>query len=955
MPKLYLYSPGAVLLMWPLYTITPMNPQDSLKHLGSEEKGPALDAVSHLGASLEKGWDPDEQSIQRLIGGLAHPVWLVRSRLYELFARYHDKILPFLGDALVSENEDLQYWSIQVYTSVAIRNQAQIKDIRDPSQKKKVQNFQKRILRRLTDATSKLSEANQQVLLTSLGKIRDESLLPFLQDQLGSSRWVIRNEASRALLDLGAVVVPHLRKLIMEGSSDQSYWSFVILGKLLGAKAIEPFYKIVASADYSEEVRIYALAGLKQVECEEVIPYLIACLSSDLWILRAQASETLIQYREKVTDSLLECLNSKDQNVRFWALKTLAEVVREEDIDKIEGYLHMPDQELRFYTISALQRIGSERAIRCISHCFTDEAWMIRKHAADCLISMGESVIQTLVSILRQEDDSEEKVFWILQIFSALKVRTVLPALRQLLSSSMRDFRLYAARALSQIPCEESVEIMIEGLGNELWVVRHECFRELLKMDNAQTVRICLAHLNYTNPSIRYWIHRYFDEIEWEGARQLAEELKSKEPNHIQRFIQDLGNLQEGHLRELFESSTASMDMAVAYLSDPFKIREIKTTRVAPGPLTPPRDIPVQAPVPIESNPFHFEDPDFKPYALGLPEILEKMVFLGASDLHLKPLHPPRVRVCGRIQSLDLPRLTANQIRELLRREIPTAQQRKFCEEKQIDCAYTLTQGERFRLNLFLSHKGVEAAFRHVASRIPTFSDLSLPEDLFQRISCFEQGLILITGITGSGKSSTLASLIGAINKRDQKHIICIEDPIEYVHEDVKSMVVHRQIGEHVDTFLDGLRGCLREDPDVILVGEMRDRETIKSVLTLAGTGHLVFSTFHTVSAPQTIEQIIQFFPPEERQSICAQLSFCLRAVVSQVLAEDNQALGRIPVLEMMMGTQAVKNLIRDGKTEQLYSAIQTAGSDGMFTREQYLKNLIQEGKIRPGQSKFHG
>ena len=923
-----------------------------MKLLLSEDRDDAIGAVAYLAELLEGGWDPDEESIQALIRGLAHPLWIVRSKLFELFARFYDKILPFLGDALISENQDLQYWSIQIYSAVASRNLKIMEDLEDLGEKKKIQNFQKRIIRRLMDSSSNLSESNQQVLITSLGKIRDTSLISFFEDHLSSSRWVIRNEAAKALHDLGSAVVPHLRKLIATGTRDQAYWSFVILGQILGVKAIDPFYKIIASKSHSEEVRIYALAGLKQIQREEVIPYLIRCLSSDLWILRAQASETLVQYESKSTTHLLECISSKDQNLKFWALKTLSEVVTEKDLSKIEGYLDTPDQELRFYIITALHKIGGERAIRCISRCFSDDAWMIRKHASDCLIAMGESVIKTLISILRENSECEEKVFWILQVFSALKVRTVLPALRQILLESLRDLRLYAARAIAQISCEESVETLLEGLGNDLWVVRNECFRQLLLMDAVIVIPNCLMRLELDNGSVRYWLNRYFEDSGFEGAQQLAEELKKLSPPIIRKFSQDLMNLQNNVLLDLFTNSTASMAMVATLLADPFKMRErnISSLSVTDTQIL---DYRRSHPSPSIEKPniFHFDEPGFVPYPLSLSQILEKMVFLGASDLHLKPGHAPRVRVCGRIQPVSLPDLSTNQIRDLLRSELPSHLQRKFCEEKQVDWTYSPSGNERFRLNLFLSHRGVEAAFRHIPSAIPTFSDLSLPEDLFHKISRIQQGLVLITGITGSGKSSTLASLIGAINQRDYKHIICIEDPIEYLHADIKSMVVHRQIGEHVDSFLDGLRGCLREDPDVILVGEMRDRETVKAVLTLAGTGHLVFSTLHTVSAPQSIEQIIQFFPPEERQGICAQLSFSLQAVVTQQLIEDHQALGRIPVLEVMMGTQAVQNLIRDGKTEQLYSVMQTASSEGMFTRQQYFKNLLQEGKIRTDQA----
>ena len=233
----------------------------------------------------------------------------------------------------------------------------------------------------------------------------------------------------------------------------------------VGRKSIGTFFRVINSPDYIDEIRIYALlSGLKDIDCEQVVEYLIRCLSTDLWVIRAQASETLISLRSKATVALINCLKSRDTDLRFWALKTLSDVVVEEDISKIEGFIKDDDQELRFYTISALSSIASARSIQIITTCFCDDAWLLRRHAADSLIQIGEPCIQILLKILRDEQDNSEKVFWTLKVLSALKFQAVLPALAQLLQSDNKDYRLYAVKCISQIPSQKSMQILVRLL-----------------------------------------------------------------------------------------------------------------------------------------------------------------------------------------------------------------------------------------------------------------------------------------------------------------------------------------------------------------------------------------------------------------------------------------------------------------------------------------------------------
>ena len=287
---------------------------------------------------------------------------------------------------------------------------------------------------------------------------------------------------------------------------------------------------------------------------------------------------------------------------------------------------------------------------------------------------------------------------------------------------------------------------------------------------------------------------------------------------HLCRGLQ---NLQENYLEELFQSSSLSSVTVLEYIKDPYKN---KAGVAAPGNISSETEsslAPIAEPVIEGINYFHFDESDFVAYPVPLSKILQMTVQIGGSDLHLKVNEKPMARVKGKIRPLELEPITANQIRELVRSSFPTIYLKRFCKIKQLDCSFCNPDGERFRVNMFLSHAGVEVAFRHIHARIPTFEELRLPTDVFEKVSNLENGLVLITGMTGAGKSSTLASIIGRINRRDQKHIISIEDPIEFVHQNAKSVISHRQLGEHVDSYPDGLTACLREDPDIVLVGEI--------------------------------------------------------------------------------------------------------------------------------------
>src|SRR5215813_10289821 len=324
----------------------------------------------------------------------------------------------------------------------------------------------------------------------------------------------------------------------------------------------------------------------------------------------------------------------------------------------------------------------------------------------------------------------------------------------------------------------------------------------------------------------------------------------------------------------------------------------------------------------------------------SIDDLLRRAHELEASDLHVTPGSEPVVRIRGRIERLtDYEKLSADTTRELVYRILSTTQQKTLETKRSVDLAYSLPGVARFRVNAFFQRQTIGAAFRMIPSEIKSLAELGLPGQLSD-LAAKPRGLVLVTGPTGSGKSTTLAAMLDMINRTRSEHILTIEDPIEFLHWHRKCVVNQREIGGDATTFAEALRAALRQDPDVILVGEMRDLETIGTALTAAETGHLVFATLHTQSAPSTIDRVIDVFPAEQQAQVRTQLAASLQGVVTQTLLPTADGRSRVPALEILLPDDAVRNLIRQGKTEQIYSVMQTNTTRGMQTMEQSLADL---------------
>jgi twitching motility protein PilT len=330
---------------------------------------------------------------------------------------------------------------------------------------------------------------------------------------------------------------------------------------------------------------------------------------------------------------------------------------------------------------------------------------------------------------------------------------------------------------------------------------------------------------------------------------------------------------------------------------------------------------------------------------VDISDLLAFSVKNKASDLHLSAGLPPMIRVHGDVRKINVPSMDHTQVHDMVYDIMNDGQRKVYEETLECDFSFEIPNLARFRVNAFNQNRGSGAVFRTIPSKILTLEELNCPA-IFKEIAETPRGIVLVTGPTGSGKSTTLAAMVDYINENEMGHILTVEDPIEFVHQSKKSLINQREVGPHTLSFQNALRSALREDPDVILVGEMRDLETIRLALSAAETGHLVFGTLHTSSAAKTVDRIVDVFPAAEKEMVRSMLSESLRSVISQTLCKTKDGEGRVAAHEIMIGTPAIRNLIRENKVAQMYSAIQTGQNIGMQTLDQNLQDLVRRNVI---------
>ncbi|MBI3893080.1 MAG: PilT/PilU family type 4a pilus ATPase [Candidatus Wallbacteria bacterium] len=858
-----------------------------------------LDKADKLGAA-ERG--------ALYVRGLSSRFWDVRKAATEkLCLLGHAVAIPLLKPILEDpkSDENAIYWSIQSLANLGAEG-GQL----------------------LLDFVGRCPAELRIFAIKAFAKVKAPEAIPALVEMLNSTDYATREEAARVLADNADESVGAVRTLLNSGTPDQKFWAFKILAKVMGVKAVEPLTKILKNPA-EEQQGAYALAALKEIRHPIVIPTLIAMLGHDSWYYRAEAAEILEGMGEIAVPELKKVLDSDNADIRFWAMKILREILGAKVVPLLETYLASPQKSARYSAVLTIGGLKDAGAARLLIRCFQDEAWIIRKIASDNLVRMGDTTLKYLLDNL--SSDNEESLYWTLATLGKLGDDAAEPFVARLLSHGQKNIRLHAVDSLAGIGSEGAVNDLVKAFKNDIWTVRQRACEALTRLGE-KALKTLLQHVDDPDGDIAHWTDKALSAYTHVGLPRLLADLKRAKPDDREALMKRLRAQSPITIADLLKSPNAGKE-AVLRLPVP---------SAAPVAAVAPSDASgghrVAAHKPVLSL---FDSPAHGIYPMTFDEILLHAQKCGASDLHIKIGEPPILRINGVLTKTNFPGVGPDAARAIISAILTDHQKHVLLENLQLDCSYEVTNGCRFRLNLYKQTRGLEAACRYIDPDVPSFRQLGLPDWVMSKIGSYADGLVLVTGPTGSGKSTTIASLIGYINRHFSRHIITIEDPIEYVHENVLSIISYREVGMDVHSFPLGLRGALREDPDVILIGELRDKETISTALTLAGTGHLVLSTFHTSSASQTMEQLIDFFPTDQQTHIRRQLAFILRAILSQRLFIRQDGRGRVPSLEILLTTHAVRNLIRDGNTQQLYSVIQASSEEGMQTFDASLMELV--------------
>jgi len=844
-----------------------------------------------------------------------HEDWNVRKQISQLLAKHESKGLRFLISEIEKEKDEdkkqnLCYWTYHTLIDSGVREIEVIHDLFEHSHS----NIRKYLLD-----------------IPDLQSLPGST--PFIYNALSSDSWDVRAKASRCLVDQGKAAVQFLDQNFTRSNEHQKFWTFKITAKVLGSDAIKYFSKFLKQDSDNDQIQIYAVSNLGEIQDARVIKSLLNFLKTDSFLIQEEVYRSLCKLAKTQQEEMISILtarpDTKSMETLLRVLESSCDASILEHVDKL--FLHK-DYQTRYLAVSHLGNFQHQLTARKLIQVFTDERWAIRKLAMEKIANLKTFSIPVLLETLDSKE--EDLVFWALQSLRVIREETTLSALSKVLYSDSKKIALLALEVIASINTENSCEIFIENFDNPNWEVRQKASELFEKLDCFPIPYLLGGCLN-KNTNISFWSLKTLERLELNGARSFVELIQSNQENpHL--YLSNLRLADQDLLRKQLSKKSPnflSIEESIAKNSTQSNSQIIQ--RVESQSLYLDADL---APIP--------ELDGIEVYETDLESLFDQAFNLRASDIHLKIGHPPVIRVNGRLSKMKHPALEPDHMVGFIHSLLIDRHVRRLEKNYQVDTSFQTVAGVRLRVNVYKTMHGYEVAGRFISDVIPSFETLNLPIGIMQRVSTYENGLVILTGPTGSGKSSTLASMINYVNLLTQKHIICIEDPVEYVHTSRQSYISQREVHRDVSSFPSGIRATLREDPDVILIGELRDRESVETALTLAGTGHLVMTTLHAPTCTTAIEQLMDFFMAEHQEHIRKQIAFNLKAIVSQRLLRHKSGHTRIPACEIMVNTPAVRNVIRDGKTEQLPTLIETSKKEGMVSLDQTLKDMIKRDVV---------
>lgn len=758
---------------------------------------------------------------------------------------------------------------------------------------------------------SRENDEIRKTALESLAKNPDKRVILAFLDKISDPSWIISKQAKRALIEQGDSIYQIIQEYFQSCSSYQKYECIKLIPLILREKAFTLFQKML-EADAHGVYKPYLCAGFGEIKTENSLKVLLWLLDDESLIVRQEAIKSLANWGRDIVQPVLSVFPTVSRETKMSMMKLLGRILGLEVVQMFNDTFGNPNQDGKYFLLTALGEVRDSKVIPILLPFLKDETIFIRDYAQSIIVQLGVLAVDTLVSHLDTED--EDLIIQILKVIGILGSKeSIRPLLFVIDNSKNTLVRTCAIEAISKLQRFELVaNLLLLKLDDKDISIKHTIVENLAKQPKKAFLKDLVMSCFDKSHDISWWSREILKRRDYYGVPALFSLYDRSTDSDKDRIVAMLSKLSDDQLDVVLQKETIDLD---SLRPENVEIKVLKRKYA-------------------------------KENITDLKELLYYLHEENGSDLHISIGLPPSIRVHGELVRTTFESLTPEKSRYLLFSIMNEAQKQEFNKTMELDFSYEVHDCARFRVNVFMQKNGMAGVFRIIPNTVPSFDALAMDRTIMEKICNHKSGLVLVTGATGSGKSTTLAAMIDYINRIRYDHIITIEDPIEFVHPHKRSLVSQRELGTNTLSFSNALRSALREDPDVILVGEMRDLETMKLAIAASETGHLVFSTLHTNSAYESVHRIVGSFPGDVQQTIRMQLASSLRGIISQRLVPAYLSTGRVLAYEVLMGSTAIRRCIKEDKTDQIISLMQTSRQDGMITMDQCLEELVIARKI---------
>ncbi|MBF0545478.1 MAG: PilT/PilU family type 4a pilus ATPase [Candidatus Riflebacteria bacterium] len=758
---------------------------------------------------------------------------------------------------------------------------------------------------------SRESDEIRKLILEALAKKPDKQIILTFLEKISDPSWIIRKQAKKILIQQGDAIYQIIQEYFLSCPSRQKYECIKIIPLILKDKAIILFQKMLES-DKNGIVKPYICAGLGEIRTEEALNILLGLLEDPSLLVREEAVKALTNWGREVVRPLISILATASQDLMVTIMGLMGRVLQLDVLKELTEIFGTPTQEMKFFILTALAEVRNSDVVHSLIDFLRDESVFIQEYSIKILVRLGVHAIDPLLAQIDSED--EKIIIPVLKVIGEIGSKDGLRPLLFLIDNNKSALtRTCAIEAISKLQKFELIAgLLLLKLDDKDLTIRHTIIENLSKHPRNAFIKDLVLSTMDRNADVALGAREILRRRDYPGVPAFLMLYEQASEFEKDKIISMASKLADDQLDSIFKNEKIQIDS--------FNPESVETR--------------------VLSRKYNKEN---------ITDIKELFYYLqeeGGSDLHLSIGLPPSIRIHGELVRTTFEMITPEKSRYLIFSLLNEAQKQAFAERMEIDFSFEILDCARFRANVFTQKNGVAGVFRIIPNAVPTFEALSLDREIMAKVCNHRSGLILVTGSTGSGKSTTLAAMIDHINRTRYDHIITIEDPIEFVHPHKRCVLTQRELGSHTHNFSNALRSALREDPDVILVGEMRDLETMHLAISAAETGHLVFSTLHTINAYESINRVLGSFPGDQQETVRMQLAGTLRAILSQRLIPAYLSSGRILAYEVLIATTPVRRCVKENKIDQIISIMQTSRSDGMITMDACLEDLVIKKRI---------